>query len=88
MKKLLSLALAMAMTLSLTACGGSSGASSGAAAPAGSSAASSQTAAEPVELFVFAAASLTESLDQIIANYTADHPEVTITPPMTPPAPC
>ena len=80
MKKLLSLALAMAMTLSLTACGGSSGASSGAAAPAGSSAASSQTAAEPVELFVFAAASLTESLDQIIANYTADHPEVTITP--------
>ena len=83
MKKLLSLALAMVMTLSLTACGGSSGAPSGAAAPAGSSAssaASSQTAAEPVELFVFAAASLTESLDQIIANYTADHPEVTITP--------
>lgn len=71
MKKPLSLALALAMALSLTACGGSSGTSSPAA---------SAPAAEPVDLFVFAAASLTESLDQIIANYTADHPEVTITP--------
>ena len=85
MKKLISLALAMTMALSLTACGGSGGASStgvaaSAAASSASSAASSEPAAEPVELFVFAAASLTESTDRIIASYTADHPEVTITP--------
>ena len=59
----------------LTACGSS--ASSSAAFSTASSAASSAAASEPVELIVFAAASLTETLNAIGENYTVDHPEVT-----------
>ena len=57
----------------LTACGGASSAASSVA----SSAAASSEAAQSVELIVFAAASLTETLNAIGECYTADHPEVT-----------
>ena len=58
----------------LTACGG---AASSAASSVASSAAASSEAAQSVELIVFAAASLTETLNAIGECYTADHPEVT-----------
>ena len=58
----------------LTACGGS--ASSTAASVASSAAASSQ-AAQSVELIVFAAASLTETLTAIGETYSAENPGVT-----------
>ena len=62
----------------LTACGGSSSSSSVASSAAASSeAASSEAAGEPVELIVFAAASLTETLTAIGETYTAEHPNVT-----------
>ena len=43
-----------------------------------SCAAFAETPAEPVELIVFAAASLTETLTQIKALYEQEHPETTI----------
>ena len=58
----------------LTACGGA--ASSTAASVASSAAASSQ-AAQSVELIVFAAASLTETLNAIGETYSAENPGVT-----------
>ena len=58
----------------LTACGGA--ASSTAASVASSAAASSQ-AAQSMELIVFAAASLTETLTAIGETYSAENPEVT-----------
>ena len=58
----------------LTACGG---AASSAASSVASSAAASSQAAQSVELIVFAAASLTETLNAIGESYTAEHPEVT-----------
>ena len=62
----------------LTACGGSSSASSMASSVASSAAASSEAASgEAVELIVFAAASLTETLNAIAESYTAEHPGVT-----------
>ena len=57
----------------LTACGG---AASSAAPSVASSAAASPEAAQSVELIVFAAASLTETLNAIGESYT-EHPEVT-----------
>ena len=59
----------------LTACGG---AASSAASSVASSAAASSEAAQSVELIVFAAASLTETLNAIGESYTAEYPEVTI----------
>ena len=60
----------------LTACGGSS--SSTASSPASSAAASSEAASgESVELIVFAAASLTETLSAIAETYSAENPGVT-----------
>lgn len=58
----------------LTACGG---AASSAASSVASSAAASSEASQSVELIVFAAASLTETLNAIGESYTAEHPEVT-----------
>ena len=58
----------------LTACGG---AASSAASSVASSAAASPEAAQSVELIVFAAASLTETLNAIGESYTAEYPEVT-----------
>ena len=60
---------AVGASLALTACGGSGSAASSAASPG--------TAGEPLELIVFAAASLTETLTAIGENYTAEHPSVT-----------
>ena len=59
----------------LTACGSS--ASSTASSAASSAAASSEAAAESVELVVFAAASLTETLNAIAETYSAENPGVT-----------
>ena len=74
MKKALSLLLALTMALALTACGGTE--------TADTQEAGTETGdtAEAVELYVFAAASLTESLDQIIEQYKAVAPGVTIVP--------
>ena len=54
----------------LTACGGS-------ASSTASSAAASEAAGESVELIVFAAASLTETLNAIAQDYSAENPGVT-----------
>ena len=72
MKKFLVLTLALSMALALCACGSK---------PAESSAAASaETSAAPVTLNVFAAASMTETLNEIIAQYKTVAPNVTITP--------
>ena len=72
-RRWMSAILALTMALALTACGGASSAASSVA----SSAAASSEAAQSVELIVFAAASLTETLNAIGESYTAEHPEVT-----------
>ena len=79
MRKLFALLIAAAMVLSLTAC----------AAPAADepAPATEETAApeetvpeaEPVELIVFAAASMTETMNQIAELYKAKAPNVTLT---------
>lgn len=86
MKKAFALAAAFALAFSLAGCGGgaSSAASPSSAASAGSGAASasasqSETGGEPVELTVFAAASLTETLNQIAEDYKTVAPNVTLT---------
>ena len=68
MKKLLSATLALTMALSLAACGGQ---------PA-SSASQSQQGDEPVELMVFAAASMTETLEEIAELYKSADPNVSL----------
>ena len=86
MKKAFALAAVFALAFSLAGCGGgaSSAAPPSSAASAGSGAASAsasqtETDAEPVELTVFAAASLTETLNQIAEDYKAVAPNVTLT---------
>lgn len=75
MKKVLTALLSLCMALSLAACG-----SSGAAGSAGSaSSAASSAQAEPVEISVFAAASMKETLNEIIESYRAVAPHVTVT---------
>ena len=79
MKKLVSLTLALALVLGLSACGsgGDSGtASTPSPAPATQSA---QPQADPVEVVVFAAASLEATLTQIAQQYKTVAPEVTLT---------
>ena len=68
MKKLFSLVLALSMALALTACSGSADTDS-------TTDDTTETTAEPVELHVFAAASMQESLDQVIEAYKAVAPE-------------
>ncbi len=65
MKKYLSFLMTLGLILSLAACIGNS---------------KEESAVEPVELFVFAAASMTETMDQIIELYKDVAPNVTITP--------
>jgi len=89
MKKALSLLLAMCLVLSLAACGGAP-ADTAADTQTGQDAAPTNDAtpadeeetpeepAEPVELIVFAAASMTETLTEIKAMYEAAHPGVTL----------
>ena len=77
-RSFLAAAGAVGASLALTACGGSGAASGSAASSAAASAAApSEAAGEPVELIVFAAASLTETLTVLGENYTAEHPNVT-----------
>mgnify|MGYP002534869736 CR=1 FL=1 len=79
MKKIFGLILSAAVLGTvLTACGGSGSSTSTASSVAGSAAASSEAASgEAVELIVFAAASLTETLNAIAENYAAENPGVT-----------
>ncbi|MGI5977281.1 MAG: molybdate ABC transporter substrate-binding protein [Candidatus Limivicinus sp.] len=75
MKKLMSLILVLALALSAAACG---------SAPAeetkpAEEAPAEETPAEEVELIVFAAASMTETLDEIKEMYKAVAPNVTLT---------
>ena len=64
MKKLFALLLAMTMVFGLTACGGSS--------------AATEPQADSVELIVFAAASMTETLTELGSQYMAENENVTI----------
>ena len=73
MKKYLALTLALSLTLMLCACGSSKTAETSASASPSASAA-------PVTLNVFAAASMTETLNQVIEQYKTVAPNVTITP--------
>ena len=77
MKKFLSLLLAGLLTGSVAACG--TPASSEQATAATAAPASAETAGEPVELVVFAAASLTETLTEITEDYKEVAPDVTLT---------
>ena len=94
LRKTLALLLALAMILALAACGESKAAepakdeSVPAAEPAKEEPAKEEPAkeepakaepAEEVEIIVFAAASMTETLTELKAVYEAEHPEVTIT---------
>ena len=70
-RNFLTVAGAVGAAAALTACGGS------ASTAASSEAASSEAAGESVELIVFAAASLTETLNAIAQDYSAENPGVT-----------
>ena len=77
--KLLALLLAGVLAASLTACGSTGGGSS-AAPDSIAPAASTPDEQEPEgEIIVFAAASMTETLNEIKTTYEAAHPGVTIT---------
>ena len=71
MKKLLSLLLALSLVLVLTACGSKD--------DGANDADTQDDAAEPVELIVFAAASMTETLNEIAEMYKEVAPNVTLT---------
>ena len=76
MKKVISLILAATLMMALGACSNSTANST-------STPSSSQTtteAAEPVEIIVFAAASMTETLTKVIEQYKSVAPNVTVTP--------
>ncbi len=73
-RKTLALLLALAMILALAACGESK-----AAEPAKEEPVKEEPAPEKVEIIVFAAASMTETLTELKAVYETEHPEVTIT---------
>ena len=86
MKKLTALTLSLALMLALAACTGGAGATpSASTTPSPSvSAAPSDTpspepSAQPVELIVFAAASMKETMTEIAEKYKAVAPNVTIT---------
>ena len=90
MKKVLALLLALTMVFALAACG-STAAPAAPAAPAATEAPAAEEkpaeeappaeepAAEPVEIIVFAAASMTETLTEIKGMYETANPGVTIT---------
>ena len=71
MRKLLSLLLALSLVLALTACGSKD--------DGANDAGTQDDAAEPVELIVFAAASMTETLNEIAEMYKEVAPNVTLT---------
>ena len=87
MKKFTALFLALCVLLALAACGAAPATASEAPVTATAAAAPTPTVtpapsptAEPVELVVFAAASLTETLTECIELYKGVAPEVSITP--------
>ena len=75
-RSFLSVVGAVGAAAALTACGGAASSTASSAA-ASSEAASSEAAGESVELIVFAAASLTETLNAIAQDYSAENPGVT-----------
>ena len=82
-KKLLALLLALGMVFALAACGAQAATAPAATeAPAASEAPAAATEepapVEEVEIIVFAAASMTETLTEIKGMYEAEHPGVTI----------
>ena len=81
MKKLLSLLLALSLALSLTACGSKTDSTADAAddSQTQDNAPAEEPAGDPVELIVFAAASMTETMNQIKEMYEQENPNVTIT---------
>ena len=81
MKKLLSLLLALSLALSLTACGAKTDSTADAAddSQTQDNAPAEEPAGDPVELIVFAAASMTETMNQIKEMYEQENPNVTIT---------
>ena len=81
MKRLVSLLLALSLVLALTACGSKADGAADAAAgsPPRDSAPAEESAGDPAELIVFAAASMTETLTEIAELYKTAAPEVTIT---------
>ena len=76
-RSFLAAAGAAGAALALTACGGSASGAASTASSAVSEGASSAAAGESVELVVFAAASLTETLNALAETYTANNPGVT-----------
>ena len=78
MKKMLSLLLTLTLVLTLSACGAKTKTASQPDAPQETAPAAENT--EPVEIAVFAAASMQESLDEAIALYQAANPHVTVVP--------
>ena len=81
MKKFVSLLLALSLALSLTACGSKTDSTADAAddSQTQDNAPAEEPAGDPVELIVFAAASMTETMNQIKAMYEQENPNVTIT---------
>lgn len=75
-RSFLSVVGAVGVAAALTACGGAASSTASSAA-ASSEAASSEASGESVELIVFAAASLTETLNAIAETYSAQNPGVT-----------
>ena len=75
MKRIAALTLALGLTLGLAACGGGAGTADSPAPNTGASAPES----EPVEVVVFAAASMEASLTKIAGLYQEVAPEVTLT---------
>ena len=75
-RSFLSVVGAVGAAAALTACGGAVSSTASSAAVS-SEAASSEAAGESVELIVFAAASLTETLNAIAQDYSAENPGVT-----------
>ncbi len=81
MKRIAALSLALALTLGLTACGGGNAGTAETPAANSTTPAAEITApqAEPVEVVVFAAASLEATLTEIADLYKEVAPEVTLT---------
>ena len=81
MKKFVSLLLALSLALSLTACGSKTDSTADAADDSRTqdNTPAEEPAGDPVELIVFAAASMTETMNQIKEMYEQENPNVTIT---------
>lgn len=81
MKKLLAALLAMCMACSLSACssGGGAGGTADGSTPDADSASTGADTGGTTEVTVFAAASLTETLEQIAEDYKKVAPDVTLT---------